>query len=926
MGQAIVYCSNCSAQLRGSDFEARKAFKVDDLIFCVKCYREVVGTEPETTPGPPSSSTKTKLPVGHSTGRIPVAPHLPPAAEPEGGSMAIYVGLGLGVVGLLIVVAAMSGGGGGERPSERSRETPPPPVAVAPPPVVAPPSSRETAAQEALARALRTVNLEARRALLAEAVAQSAGTPLFVDAQRELDRVERQLAEQKAAAAAKATPLAAPPPPPPTPDPKPAPPPPPPPPPDRSREEAALQAKWEAAVSPATGRDYAAASAALEKLGTAAPDVALLKAVAALHQEATSALARTIKGQKIALETRDGKAEGSFLDDEHGRVSLRNDSGSLEVEIGELLPSSLAELLRGRGGAVDPAAAAVYCLLEGDEAGARRLAGDKLIPDRYWTYARNVAAARDPARPLFQEAVALAAGAATAADAAPKFQALLRDHAETAFVRRNKASITARAQQCARDYLFVASELKPAGGLRGAKTAKGNTCWTSDADLEPNRRDTFVEFSYSVLPELTYRCWIYAGACCQETFEFWVQGTEMKSGKDKEPVEPGSTAAANVKPWFSSLKKTHSGHTGPKQASHWDWISIPMPKYGKAGLQQVRVMTTQKGFSVAYACVSATRTTPPKEFEMRELEKVRGAVAVTPTGPRPNIVFSLALDGTDKCVLGEVRDKSLYGVTTFNNCFAGLEGPPQFKVPQQGEFRMVYYLKTVTPLSVRIRVGRGGGKSDAYDAVIDPVAGRPVDVRLPFTAFKPIAGNAVPPMVVGDPIGMLYVIGEDVSCGLRVDALSILELKSGTAVSASKALFSENFDSGPGRFVEGESSDGGVNGTKAYAMTGKGASCWGPWSIPVKESTVVSFKLKPLGQMTQMMVLAWSDEQKDNGRIAIDGLKAGEWKEVRFKASQLRIGASGDGASIPVLNNIKIFPLGSAPEMKILLDDFEIRE
>src|SRR5262249_21805264 len=158
----------------------------------------------------------------------------------------------------------------------------------------------------------------------------------------------------------------------------------------------------------------------------------------------------------------------ALMEQENGRVELRNDSGAVEVEVGEILPSSLAELLRSRGSAVDPTVAALFCLLEGDEAGARRLAGDKAaaIPERYWTYGRSVAAASDPARPLYQEALALALNFTTAADAVPKFQALLRDHAETPFIRRNKASLTARLQLCARDYLFASADLKPSGTFK----------------------------------------------------------------------------------------------------------------------------------------------------------------------------------------------------------------------------------------------------------------------------------------------------------------------------------------------------------------------------------------------------------------------------------------------------------------------------
>ena len=82
MGQAIVYCSNCSAQLRGSDFDARKAFRVDDLNFCAKCCREVLGSEPAPAPAHHAPLKAS------STNRIAVVSHAPLPAPPEqSGSM-----------------------------------------------------------------------------------------------------------------------------------------------------------------------------------------------------------------------------------------------------------------------------------------------------------------------------------------------------------------------------------------------------------------------------------------------------------------------------------------------------------------------------------------------------------------------------------------------------------------------------------------------------------------------------------------------------------------------------------------------------------------------------------------------------------------------------------------------------------------------
>lgn len=934
MGQAIVYCSNCSAQLRGSDFETRRAFKIDDLQFCLKCYREVVGAEPPPVikPAVPAASR----PSG-GTSRITIAP--PPAPPPEahnrGTLYGVYAAVGLTGVGLLIALAASSGGG------EPRSSTPTPPVAETPPTPPASPrlSAREAAAQQALAKALRTQDLATRRALLADAVAQASGTLLYEDARHELDLTERKLQ-----ALAKPEPTPAPP----EPVPAPAPPPPPAKPkpkpvaaaavPDRSRAEAARTARWEAALAPATGRDYAAAIAALEKLGDSAADLGLLKSVAELHQEALQALTRLPKGQKVALDSRDlsgapRKSEGVYVDEENGLAELRIDGASLEIETGEILPSWLAENLRARGGAVDPGTAALFCLLEGDDAGARRLAGDKAgtIPEKYWAYARKVASAQDPGRTFYQEALALANAFPTAADAVPKYQSLLADYAGSPFVRRNKAAIAARAQQCARDFLFVSSDLKPSGTFKAVKSVKGYVCWTSDADSDPAKlKDNFLELSYSVLADTAYKCWIYAGGCCLETLDFGVQGTEYKSGKEKEPVELGSAGAAMIKPWFSSLKKTHSAHTGPKQPSHWEWIAIPLPRYSKGGLQQLRIVTAQKGFSVAFACVTATRGGAPREADLRELDKARGSPALAAPGLKAVVLWAAALDGSGRALLGEVREGALYGAPLFGASFTGTENSG-LTLPVSGscELRITYFLKTATELRSRIRVRRPDGKSDPYDAIVaHPVVGRATELRIPFSEFKPPSGAALPPLSGGDAVPMIYVLGQDPNCGLRLDAMSVVELASARTVAATpgKLVYAENFDKGPGKFTRGELVDGGVGGSKAMSIQGKGVDCFFAWSVPVKESVTVSFKLKPLGDAKRVDLLVWSEGLKDNGRYFIEGLKTGEWKEVRFKASELRIGSFREGQSIDVFDNIKIFVSGFPPETRVLLDDFEIRE
>src|SRR5207248_2791822 len=148
--------------------------------------------------------------------------------------------------------------------------------------------------------------------------------------------------------------------------------------------------------------------------------------------------------------------------------------------------------------------------------------------------------------------------------------------------------------------------------------------------------------------------------------------------------------------------------------SHWDWIAIPLPKYSRSGLQQLRILTAQKGFSVAFACVTATRSAAPRESDLRELEKARGSLVLAAPGFKATVLYALLLDGTGHHLLGEVRENALYGVPLFGSCFTGAE-KSAFTLPasMSGEFRMTYFLKTETELRVRFRVMRPGEKSEA---------------------------------------------------------------------------------------------------------------------------------------------------------------------------------------------------------------------
>jgi len=135
-----------------------------------------------------------------------------------------------------------------------------------------------------------------------------------------------------------------------------------------------------------------------------------------------------------------------------------------------------------------------------------------------------------------------------------------------------------------------------------------------------------------------------------------------------------------------------------------------------------------------------------------------------------------------------------------------------------------------------------------------------------------------------------------------------------------KIVFAETFDKGPGSFT-GEIQDG------ALAFGPKGTSAWNAWSVPVRPSTTLRFRLKPLAEIDSISVLIWSDKHKDNARVTIGGLRKGEWKQVDVRVAQARSGPAQDGAPLDgsVMNNLTLLFEGPA-DARVLLDDFEVRD
>lgn len=169
-----------------------------------------------------------------------------------------------------------------------------------------------------------------------------------------------------------------------------------------------------------------------------------------------------------------------------------------------------------------------------------------------------------------------------------------------------------------------------------------------------------------------------------------------------------------------------------------------------------------------------------------------------------------------------------------------------------------------------------------------------------------------------------------------------------------KRAFAQDFEEGAGSFTGGAIAEGGARdgqgadakggaeggpegdakgaggragASKAYAFPPAGASIWRAYSVPVKESTTVRFKLKALGDAREATVLIWSKKNGDNCRFRIGGIPKGEWREISFRAIEARVGWDMRGPSLEgdVIDNFKIVFEGGA-EDRVLIDDFEILE
>jgi hypothetical protein len=407
----------------------------------------------------------------------------------------------------------------------------------------------------------------------------------------------------------------------------------------------AWRARWKAALAaPTPGEAAKALEAAAGDLKDAelkkeaAADLEDLRLAAAFASEAPALASKWTKGQKLALRYRDpsgawAKHEESLLKADAGRLELKREDFSILIPLGEVGLASFAEAWKSRPGKKesDARAVAAACLLEGDLEGAGT--GAEGLPHLKALAAERAAAGisekEQAARAVFYEAEGLASDRAGGVAAAMKYRSLLSDHGGTAFVARNRAAIAARVDG-AKDHLFLQGELAVAGAWKAGKFGKkAEPAWVSEKDLDLAQiKGQYVDLEFGAWADTDYRAWALVGGCCLEVFSFYLQGTGLQ-GPDAEdpkklvPMEPGAGAGLSVKLPSLSLKKRHSDHTGPKEPDRFEWISLGTHRWTETGAKKLRLLTNQKGFSVALACVSATRSAPPKDADLKEAERWR---------------------------------------------------------------------------------------------------------------------------------------------------------------------------------------------------------------------------------------------------------------------------------------------------------------
>jgi hypothetical protein len=451
-----------------------------------------------------------------------------------------------------------------------------------------------------------------------------------------------------------------------------------------SAEIKTYEIRWRPAVDQATQRNYEAALNTLEKAGDGlkeddvkaeiASDLDIVRKIQTVYREALQVIAQWGRNEKIPLEYLDEnlnneRTEDPFIRSDGEKIEVARGGAPYSIDISEVTARSLANLFRKRKAGVSEADArslALLCLVEGDLDSARQNFSGPTdqIPYKYWSLATRIAEARSGitqankdemlARKTFFSAERAYADMRTRGTAVQMYRDLLNLYAASQIVQRRRAQIVAR-RDGAKDYIFLFDDMDAAGTFsKGGKQPKYGECWTSTADSDPSRgANNFVNVKFYAFENVTYQCWAYVGGCCAEVLGGSYQATDLTHNRGSEvlKIEPGANVALGIRHTISFMKPNHAAHGGPKESKLWEWAEIKLPRYAQAGLKDVRITTDQKGFSVCFILISATRSGPASEAEMKSWVKKPETVAAPDEKPT----------AVEAVVAVEQRDASLVG-------------------------------------------------------------------------------------------------------------------------------------------------------------------------------------------------------------------------------------------------------------------------
>jgi hypothetical protein len=370
--------------------------------------------------------------------------------------------------------------------------------------------------------------------------------------------------------------------------------------------------------------DYAAAHKELEKTpGADRADLEAFRLAGEVQRETLFVAPRLKAGQDVRLERFDeswGRAEvaGRLLRATVLEFELVTAEGRVPVPAVEITPAGWCELLKA-----PPRAAQLFRALEGDPAAG----GEPLPPNILALGERMARQLRTPeeaaARRLFAEAEREFAIPASRLGAAPLYAALAKD-LTTIFARRAKGVVDERAQVSQEVYLGI-EDMSAGGQFVPSEALKGTPTVTMAGDGRGGESYLQIE---ATLGEAT-RAWVYAAACCLETFAIGLQAPDLMGANPKDPKEqmsfaPGAAFALPLKVSTASLRAKHAQHTG--REPKWFWVPVPLPKTASAGPRTFRLVGEREGLSVAYVWLSVGRPGPPRESELKEFEKSKPAV------------------------------------------------------------------------------------------------------------------------------------------------------------------------------------------------------------------------------------------------------------------------------------------------------------